>query len=110
MDKIKKYSHIVRDVLERLSTRVPANAPTLRKHLVIDEPKNEFILISLGNHKGKYNYTVLAHVEIKDDKILIHEESVDPSIFERLTDAGIPEADILPIYLPDFVTLADDYR
>lgn len=103
MDKLTQYSQVIREILENLSTRVPANAPTLRKHLVIDESKNEYILISLGNHKGKYNYTVLAHVEIKDDKILIYEESVDPSIFERLTDAGIPEADILPVYLPDFV-------
>jgi XisI protein len=103
MDKIKKYSKTVREILEVLATRIPVNAPTLKKHLVIDDNKNEYILVSLGRHKDKYNYTILAHLEIKNGKIFIHEESVDPSIFERLTDKGIPESDILPVYLPDFV-------
>ncbi len=102
MDKVKKYNKVVREILELLASRIPANAPTLKKHLVIDENKNEYILVSLGRHKDKYSYTILAHLEIKDGKILIHEESVDPSIFERLADKGIPESDILPVYLPDF--------
>jgi hypothetical protein len=103
MDKIKKYKKTVQEILELLATRIPANAPTLKKHLVIDDIKNEYILVSLGRHKDKYNYNVIAHLEIKDNKIFIHEESIDPSIFERLTDKGVPEKDILPVYLPDFV-------
>ena len=35
-------------------------------------------------------------------KFFIYAESIDPSFYERLTDKGIPEADIFPVYLPDF--------
>jgi XisI protein len=102
MEKTNRYKQIVREILELLATRVPVNKPFIKKHLVIDEKKNEFVLISLGRDASEHHYNVTAHVEIKNGKILIHEESIDPSIFERLTDRGVVESDIIPVYLRDY--------
>jgi XisI protein len=103
MDKLSQYQDIVSDILKVIASRVPVNRPNQKKHLVINEDKCEYILVSLGHTEHQYDYNVLAHLELKNGKILIHEESIDPSIFERLMDKGIPESDILPVYLPDFV-------
>lgn len=102
MDKLTKYQSIVSEILTVLSTRVPVNKPNQKKRLIISEDRNEFILVSLGHTEHQYDYSVLAHLELKDGKILIHEESIDPSLFERLMDKGVPESDILPVYLPDY--------
>ncbi len=89
-------------MLEVLATRIPVNAPAIKKRLVINAEETEFILVSVGQRLNAYHYNVLAHLEIKNGKILIYAESIDPSFYERLTDKGIPESDILPVYLPDF--------
>lgn len=102
MDKLTQYQTIVSDILSVLATRVPVNKPNQKKHLVINEKRDEFILVSLGRTEHQYDYNVLAHLELKDGKILIHEESIDPSLYERLVDKGVPESDILPVYLPDY--------
>ena len=102
MDKITRYKKIVLEIVEVLATRIPVNTPSIKKRLVVNADQTEFILISLGQRQNAYYYNVLAHLAIKDGKILIFAECIDPSFYERLTDKGIPEADILPVYLPDF--------
>jgi XisI protein len=102
MDKITQYKKAIKEILEVLASRIPVNRPTLKKHLVIDDAKNEYILVSLGPNEVKYYYNVLVHLEIKDGKILIHEENIDPTIYERLMDKGIAEKDIVPVYLQNF--------
>jgi XisI protein len=102
MDKITQYKKAIKEILEVLASRIPVNRPTLKKHLVIDDAKNEYILVSLGPNEVKYYYNVLVHLEIKDGKILIHEENIDPTIYERLMDKGIAEKDIVPVYLQNY--------
>lgn len=99
MDRINSYNYKVKKILETLATRVPVNRPTLHNNLIVNDQETEFVLILNGWHNNKHYYNVVAHVEIKDNKILIHEESIDPSLYERLTDLGIPEQDIIPVYL-----------
>ncbi len=102
MDKITKYKKIIKEMLEVLASRIPVNRPTLKKHLIIDDTKNEYVLVSMGPNDTKYYYNVLVHLEIKDGKILIHEENIDPTIGERMMDKGIAENDILPVYLQNY--------
>ena len=102
-NKLIQYQTIVGDILKDLSTRVAINKPHKKKHLIINAEATEYMLVSLGRSDSQYDYTVLAHLELKDDKVYIYEENIDPSIYERLAEKGIPEADILPVYLPDYV-------
>ena len=85
MDKITKYKKIVGEILAVLATRIPVNTPTLKKRLVINADQSEFILVSVGQKQNNYYYNVLSHLAIKDGKIFIYAESIDPSIYERLT-------------------------
>jgi XisI protein len=99
MDRINQYKMTVKNILENLAKRVPNNRPTLSNHLIINNIQSEFILILNGWYNNKHYYNVVAHVEVTDSKILIHEESIDPTLYERLIDQNIPESDIIPVYL-----------
>ena len=52
MDKLTQYQTIVSDILSVLATRVPFNKPNQKKHLVINEKRDEFILVSFLSHWG----------------------------------------------------------
>ena len=101
-NKLIKYQNIVGGMLKTLATRVPINKPNQKKHLIINHDASEYILVSLGRLGTQFDYSVLAHLELKEGKIYIYEENIDPSIYERLMDSGIPETDILPVYMPDY--------
>lgn len=99
MDRMTQYKITVKNILENLAKRVPNNRPTLQNHLIINNDNSEFILILNGWHNNKHYYNVVAHVEVTDSKILIHEESIDPTLYERLIDQNISECDIVVAYL-----------
>jgi hypothetical protein len=100
--KLIQYQTIVTDILKVLANRIPANRPNQKKHLIINNDLSEYILVSLGRFGQQFDYSVLAHLELKDGKIYIYEENIDPSIYERLMDNGVIETDILPVYMPDY--------
>jgi hypothetical protein len=104
MERILNYQEIIKNILQTLAKRVPVNRPTLKKHLIINPEETEFILILNGWHNNKYFNDIVAHIELSNNKILIHEESIDPSIYERLMDMDVPEKDIIPVYLNMEVT------
>ncbi len=99
MERVLNYKDIIKNILYTLAKRVPVNRPTLKKHLIINPEETEFILLLNGWHNNKYFNDIVAHIELSKHKILIHEESIDPSIYERLMDFDVPEKDIIPVYL-----------
>jgi XisI protein len=99
MDKMTSYKKAVKDMCDVLATRIPMNMPTIKKHLVINADNSEFILVSIGQHKNEFHYNVVLHIEVKNNKVLIYDEAIDPGVHERLTERGVPEKDILPVYL-----------
>ncbi len=99
MERVLNYKDIIKNILYTLEKRVPVNRPTLKKHLIINPEETEFILLLNGWHNNKYFNDIVAHIELSKHKILIHEESIDPSIYERLMDFDVPEKDIIPVYL-----------
>ena len=100
-NKLILYQTIVGGILKEMSTRIAVNKPHKKKHLIINAELTEYMLVSLGRSGNQYDYTVLVHLELKKDKVYIYEENIDPSLYERLTDNGIPDADILPVYMPE---------
>lgn len=99
MERILNHKEIVKQILQTLATRVPINRPTLTKHLIINQEETEFILLLNGWHQNKHYNNVEAHIELVDNKILIHDESIDPSMYERLRDFDVLETNIIPVYL-----------
>ena len=67
----------------------------MKPELIIDKNENHFILLDIGWQGDEFIHEWVFHIEIKDDKVWIHEDMTDRSIAKELIDAGIDESDIV---------------
>lgn len=92
MDRIKKYQTIVQQTLEKLATQ---NYENIDSQLIINEDKNRFALISFGWNRQIYHHKLDFHIEIKDEKVWIHEDRTGIGVAKILQEKGILSADIV---------------
>ena len=102
MDKVTRYQQIIIEEMELIASRRAVNMPEVEHQMVVDEKRKHFIMVATGWNEEEYVHDWIFHLQIKDGKILIHEEAIDPDVHERLTNRGIPAKDIAPIGLPDY--------
>jgi len=95
MDNITKYRQVIEDILRQRATTKLANLRGAAPHLIIDKEKDEFILLWAGWTGDHYKHGIMFHLQIKNNKIWIHEDRTDFDIAGRLVDAGIPKSDIV---------------
>jgi len=101
MDKISAIQDIIQQDLEARASRKASNMPGLERTLIMDAQRSRFILLSLGWNETQYIHQCLIHVQIKGNKIWIHEDLTDPGLFETLIEKGIHASDIVLGYVPD---------
>lgn len=94
MEMKAKYSQIIKDKLADIANSMIANLPDLQTELIIDEGNNHFILLDMGWQNEEFIHEWVFHIEIKDNKVWIHEDVTDTNIAKQLIDAGIDESDI----------------
>ena len=99
MEQVEHYRDIIQQEMERLAKRKPANKPEIVYQFVMDAPRNQFILLALGWHEEEYLHNWIFHVEIKDNKIWVHEDLTDIDISTLLQEKGIPTEDIILGYV-----------
>lgn len=102
MDKIAHYKQLVKQEFEYYA-RIPSiNLPDIDSQLVINEDLTHFILLKVGWHDTHYIHGLVFNVEIKDDKIWVHEDMTDYDIGWNLVEKGVPQADVILGYAPDY--------
>lgn len=109
MDKIEKYRKILLEEMEYQAELSFANAPELKRRLIIDRDQSEFILLMIGWSKKRYKHGVLFHFEIIGDKIWLHVNHTDVDIGERLVKKGIPKSDIVLGFLSKLERTLEGY-
>ena len=100
MGIIDTYKQIIRKELEFQAGISFANASELSRHLIINTDQTEFVLLTVGWQDKKYHHGVLFHVEIKDNKVWVHQENIDVGIAEIFAKEGIPKSEIILGFLP----------
>lgn len=97
MEKIKKYQKIVEKVLKKRLRFPTSYNPNLKDVLLIDKPKNHFILLTFGwDTNAEYVNSHTFHIEVnKKGKVLIHENNTDVQIDEILIANKIADEDLL---------------
>lgn len=100
MDKIKKYATILKLEMEKQAAVPSANAPELKKHLVINETGTEFVLFSIGWWKRRFIHSVIFHFAIKNGKVILYANNTDLDLSDQLTEKGIPKSDIVLEFVP----------
>lgn len=109
MEKIAKYQEIVlKELKYRQSTKI-YNGPNLKRHLVINKLQTEFVLLDVGWFNKRYISDLVFHIEIKNDKIWIHEDNTDIDIASVLVEEGIQKEDVVLAFLPDYAKELSNY-
>lgn len=102
MDTLNRYKALIAEIIEQYANRKPVNRPEVSYQQVIDEKRNQYILLALGWHGQEYIHNWIFHLELKDDKIWIHEDLTDPGIKVALMERGVSESDIVLGFLPEY--------
>lgn len=102
MDKLKQYKGHIEGIFDYYSKREPANRPELEYQVVMDEKRHQFILVAVGWHNNEFIHNWIFHLQLKDNQIWIHEDMTDPGIKVLLMEKGVPESDIILVYLPEY--------
>jgi hypothetical protein len=95
MDKIEKYRHIIRSLLEEYACSKPVHLPEVENQLLFDEIRDRYQLLRVGFENRRRVHYCVFHLEIKDGKIWIQEDTTDIPIVQRIEAAGVSKEDIV---------------
>lgn len=102
MDKIEKYKNIIQKEFEYQQTIKIANAPDIKRHLIINKDRTDFLLLNIGFQGKSYSHYPVFHVAIKKGQVIIYQDNTDIALVNILIEEGINKADIVLGYLTKF--------
>ena len=103
MDKLKKLKPAIIEIMdEYIADEWPRpNNSGLEFKKILDEKGHQFQLVQMGWDGGLRVYDLIFHADIRNNKIWIHEDSLEESLAERLSDKGVSKKDIVLAYFPE---------
>ncbi len=103
MDKLKKFRQAIVDIMdEYIAEESPRpNNRGLEFKKILDDKRHQYQFVQMGWDEGKRVYDLIFHVDIRDNKIWIHEDSFEESLAEHLIEKGIPKKDVVLAYFPE---------
>ncbi len=109
MDKISRYKKIIREEVLLQETYRASDLPDIYNQAIVSEDQSHYLLITMGWHQKKYIHTLAFHLEVKEDKVWIHEDKTDTPIANRLIELGVDASDIVfgfeaPYSLPEVIS------
>jgi hypothetical protein len=111
MDKLEDYRKIIMDLLENLAqakTLGTEQAEEFETQVISDTRNDHYQLLHLGWLKQKRTFGVSIHLDIKNGKIWIQQNSTDIDIAQELIRNGVPKEDIvLGLQLPSLRKYTD---
>jgi len=102
MDTLNKNKDLVGEILEQYANRRPVNKPEVKYQKIIDEKRNQYILLAIGWHGQEYIHNWVFHIELKEGKFWIHEDLTDPGVKVWLMERGVPESEIILGFIPEY--------
>jgi XisI protein len=95
MDKVVKYRHLIKDLLINYASPSTDNNKELEDQLIFDAERDHYQLLSVGWSNNKRVYFCLLHLDIKNNKIWLQENSTDYNIIDDLIKLGVPYSDVV---------------
>ena len=94
MDKIKKYQHIIEQVLLDYAAIPYANIK-VDTEVIFDEKRHRYLLVNIGWNEGNRIHGCIIHIDIIKDKIWIQRDGTEEGIATDLENAGIAKDEIV---------------
>lgn len=95
MVQVENYANVIESVLNAYKEQRYINAPSVEQQLIINPDKTQFLLVAVGWHNDIYTHYVVFHLQIRDNKVWLHENRTDVDIAQELVDNGIPKSSII---------------
>ncbi len=94
MDKITKYKHILREIVEKYGSlkKVPEEIQTL---VVADDQHGQYLLYNSGWKDDRRNYGCFLHLGVKNGKVFLYHDGTNLEIGSELLECGIPREDLV---------------
>ena len=97
MAALKSDAEIIERTLTEFSCRYPSSEK-VRVLQAYDRERGQFLLIDEGWDGFKRTHLVWAHIELRDDKLWVHEDGTEEGITHWLVAADIPRDRIVCKY------------
>ena len=109
MDKLKKYQHIIINLVNEYREILKRPNSEIKNEFLIDTENNHYQMVSVGWEKGRYFYNVGFHIDIIGEHVWVHQENTDLKIVQELIDLGIPKSDIVLGFLSPAMRERSDF-
>jgi XisI protein len=109
MDKLAKYRSLIKELLTNYAAPANDNTKDLEDQLIFDTERDHYQIMSVGWNNNKRVYFCLLHLDIKNDKIWLQENSTDYDIVEDLIKLGVPNSDVVIGFIPADVRPYTEY-
>lgn len=95
-----KYHQIVQDLLTEYS-QIPYLQESLKDETIFDRAAGRYMLTTVGWEGQQRVNTIVLHIDVQGDEVIIQCNNTDQVIAQELIDAGIPAAAIVYPQLPE---------
>lgn len=102
MDKLKNDARIIQNILAKHSQHKAEDASNLSNKLIIGSTSQDFMLLEMGWQNKRYQHHILFHIELKDEKIWVHQDNTDVGIAYEIEAAGIARDKIVLGFVPPY--------
>lgn len=103
MDQPAHYATLIVEKLQAYAAIPPNNASELRQQVLADKEGHHYQLLSISWREEAFVFPVIFHFDIIDGKVWLQRHTSDILIADELVAAGIPKADIVLGFQPDYV-------
>ena len=102
MDKLERYRQVICSLLKEQGEIIPVNG-TIETETVFDHEAERYLLLHLGWNGQQRIYSVVIHLEVREGKVWIQQNTTDFSVAEELLKRGVAREDIVLGLKPAFV-------
>ncbi len=94
---INQYRQYIQNILLEKSQRSSKNKifSEYEVQTIFDTEREHYQLLCVGWRNNKRDFGCVLHLDIKDDKIWIQNDSTDTGIANQLLEMGVPKEDIV---------------
>lgn len=94
MDKVTRYSEIIKQILSEDANYKPSHGD-IEPLLVFDDEHHSYQLMYVGWDRRRRVHGSIYHLRIQNNKIYIEEDTSNQPIAESLLEVGVPKEDIV---------------
>lgn len=94
MDKLKEYREKVKQILTKYSQYKPSYGE-VDVEQIFDVERDHYQVVSVGWNNQRRIYGCMMHLDIKNEKIWIQQNTTEFDIANELVEMGIPKQDIV---------------